>query len=373
MNFMCLFFCTTTATVGCTGYRHFWDAKSTETQSTFQIITAYLTDTGQTSCYNDISGQACGDPLFPRQDGDLLDVPHARSYGGPIQHATFMNDYVTVDNVSGLVWKSCSEGLSGASCSIGTAAAIDWAIASTGTCQTLNTANTGTGFAGRRDWRLPNIEELKTLRTYSGSNPATDTVNFPGTLADDYWSATPDQSSPTQAWKISFIPLIASGTSTIAKASSIRVRCVAGSRLATNAKRDNGDGTVTDFGTNLFWQKCSMGQISDSNCTGISLTNTWQNSLLYCANLTLGAVGQQWRLPNINELGSITDFSTTNPAIAAALFPNTASIPYWSATTYAGQNSGWWVNFSSGAISDGCCDLVAKSNVYAVRCVASRN
>lgn len=358
--------------VRCLGYRNFWELPlENKYATTLTTIQPYLADTGLTGCYNSISGQACGDALYPRQDGDLVNVPSARSYTGPTQHPIFTSDYVTTDNLSGLVWKSCTEGLSGSTCSGGTVLAIDWATATGTVCSSLNSSNGGMGYAGRSDWRLPSIAEVKTLRNYAGNNPATDSAFFPNTLAEDYWSSTSNQAVPAEAWKVSFVPLITSGASTILKTGSVRVRCVSGPQLPINNKADNGDGTITDLGTKLVWQKCSMGQVNDASCSGSSATADWQNSLIYCANLTLGQPSLQWRLPNIHELASAVDYTATNPSISVALFPNSVSAPYWSSTTFAGTNSAWWVDFASGAISDGCCALVAKSNTYSVRCVAS--
>ena len=58
------------------------------------------------------------------------------------------------DTRTGLMWKKCAEGLSGATC-IGTAQLYNWPGA-------FNQAESST-FAGHADWRLPNIKELSSL------------------------------------------------------------------------------------------------------------------------------------------------------------------------------------------------------------------
>jgi len=126
---------------------------------------------------------------------------------------------------------------------------------------------------------------------------------------------------------------------------------------------DNGDGTVTDHGTGLVWQKCSYGQ-GALDCSGATGTRTWQEALQYCRNLPLA--GRSWRLPNVNEIKSIVDYSTYNPVVNTALFPNTRAAHYWSSSTYVTSAANAWdVDFLYGMMS-----FFVKTNGNFVRCVA---
>ncbi len=126
---------------------------------------------------------------------------------------------------------------------------------------------------------------------------------------------------------------------------------------------DNGNGTVTDSATGLIWQKCSNGQNATS-CSGSASTITWSNAITYCNGLTLA--GRTWRLPNVNELRSIVDFTkSTAPTIDTTAFPSTQSNYFWSSSTYAQDtNSAWYVLFSLGDVY-----YYSKTNLLFVRCV----
>jgi len=100
---------------------------------------------------------------------------------------------------------------------------------------------------------------------------------------------------------------------------------------------DNGS-TVTDTRTGLVWQKQDDGN-----------TRTWDGALSYCEGLPL-AGQNDWRLPNIKELESLTDDSRYNPAIDP-VFTGTKLSHYWSSTTYAyDPNYAWVVNFYDGYV-----------------------
>ncbi len=148
------------------------------------------------------------------QDGEYQ-AGRATDFTGPTQHATYITDYTTTDNATGLVWKSCTEGQSGADCQ-GTGSAGDnygadsatmtWATATgTGTgCDALNSANSGAGYAGRTDWRVPEVAELKTIINYSTSGPAAFATSFPATVGLNYWSASTYVPSNTIAYYVHF-------------------------------------------------------------------------------------------------------------------------------------------------------------------------
>ena len=98
---------------------------------------------------------------------------------------------------------------------------------------------------------------------------------------------------------------------------------------------DNGDGTITDTGTGLMWQK------NTSNTT-----QNWQNSILYCASQNTGGF-TNWHLPNKKELESIVDYTKNLPAINSIF--NTNNAEYWTSSTYSGnQSTAWTISFGDG-------------------------
>ena len=72
-----------------------------------------------------------------------------------------------------------------------------------------------------------------------------------------------------------------------------------------------------------------------------------------------------WRMPTINELVSIVNYNSYNPAIIDSYFPNIMSNPYFSSTPYS-KNLSWGVNFEAGDVSK-----YYKSIAYYVRAVRS--
>jgi Protein of unknown function (DUF1566) len=102
----------------------------------------------------------------------------------------FTTDNVTgtvTDIKTGLMWKRCSEGQtwdSGAkACSGVSASYVNWqdALAS---AQSNN-------FAGQIDWRLPNIKELASILERACVIPAINSVIFPATPPQFYWTSSP--------------------------------------------------------------------------------------------------------------------------------------------------------------------------------------
>jgi len=60
-------------------------------------------------------------------------------------------------------------------------------------------------YLGHSDWRMPSIEELRSIVDYTRYEPAIDTDYFPRTMIDNYyWSATANASYSGLAWVIYF-------------------------------------------------------------------------------------------------------------------------------------------------------------------------
>jgi hypothetical protein len=130
---------------------------------------------------------------------------------------------------------------------------------------------------------------------------------------------------------------------------------------------DNSDGTIKDNATSLVWQKCSQGLSGTSCSSGTATTASWASAVSYCNSLSLAS--KTWRLPNVNELKSIIDYTkSTSPSIDTTAFPSTVASVYWSSTTTAGGGSlAWIVYFSS---SGNSVNSDNKPNTYYVRCVS---
>jgi len=126
---------------------------------------------------------------------------------GTITASTPTADFVdhgdgTVTHVkTGLMWKQCSEGLSGAGCTTGAATLHTWQAA----LQLAKTLNAGGGFAGFTDWRLPNQKELNSIVEGQCVTPTINATIFPATVSNWYWSASPYAGGATNAWVVYFV------------------------------------------------------------------------------------------------------------------------------------------------------------------------
>ncbi|MCI5157131.1 MAG: DUF1566 domain-containing protein [Candidatus Electrothrix sp. AUS1_2] len=105
------------------------------------------------------------------------------------------------DSITGLMWKKCLEGLSGDNCESGTPEDyLTWLDA----LQRPDAVNDAGGFAGYRDWRLPNINELVSLVEEQCSDPAINLNRFPNTPSSDVWSGSPHADLDNSSWCVSF-------------------------------------------------------------------------------------------------------------------------------------------------------------------------
>jgi hypothetical protein len=90
---------------------------------------------------------------------------------------------------------------------------------------------------------------------------------------------------------------------------------------------------------------------------------TWQHALDFvaginndtydCGDTSNAGINQtDWRLPNRNELTSLLDLGTVNPALPSGHpFTNFVSSLYWSSTTFAfSADFAWVVVFLNGSV-----------------------
>jgi len=158
--------------------------------------------TGQTTCWrnSDFTAVTCGTDGTGGQDGDV-------QAGGTLRYKDLGNGTI-LDRNTLLIWEKKSDD--------GTIHDKDttytWADAFGVHVAGLNAAI----FAGRHDWRLPNVRELRSIIDYEQFNPAVDPVfntacssdctvlNCSCTATPDYWSSTSSAKFPESAWDVSF-------------------------------------------------------------------------------------------------------------------------------------------------------------------------
>jgi hypothetical protein len=112
---------------------------------------------------------------------------------------------------------------------------------------------------------------------------------------------------------------------------------------------DNGDGTVTHKRTGLMWQRCSMGQIwTGVTCSGTVSGYIYEQAQAQAIKSNF-AGHKDWRIPTINELASIVEYSSAL-TINTNQFPNQTGW-YWTSSHLVGYvESLWTVIFDHGGI-----------------------
>ncbi|MCC6274398.1 MAG: DUF1566 domain-containing protein, partial [Leptospiraceae bacterium] len=144
-----------------------------------------------------------------------------RCVSGPANNPTLTytdnGDGTVKDNATGLIWQKCNYGKNNDSTCSGTSTSSNWLTA------VSNCA--GLGLAGR-SWRLPNIQELKTLVDHTkASGSKINTTVFPAASSANNWSSTSLIGAPSGAWAVLFGTAISNGST---KGTTYHHRCVTG-------------------------------------------------------------------------------------------------------------------------------------------------
>ncbi len=116
---------------------------------------------------------------------------------------TINQDGTVTDNTTKLQWMRCALGQTWNQeqllCS-GITTAYSWVDG----LNAVKNFNAGAGFAGNKDWRMPNIAELRSIVEDCNSEPSINIALFPNTPALKFWSASTYAGLASNAWLVDF-------------------------------------------------------------------------------------------------------------------------------------------------------------------------
>lgn len=354
---------------------------------------ARVGESGQTTCY-DGSGSVI--PCAGTgQDGELR--PGA---AWPAPRFSDNSDGTVTDWLTGLVW------LKNANCF----GARSWSDALVDANSLASTACGLSDGSVAGDWRLPSINELKSLIDFEYYGPALSDAAGTGQWSEGdafssvqnsyYWSSSTQMSFTANAWYLhlygggaygrdksegNFVWPVRGGESEnfsgwwparAGKTDQVNCYNEAGTQIGCAATGqdgdlqmgiawpeprfvDNGNGTVTDMLSGLIW-------LQNANCFG---TRTWSDALAdantlasTACGLSDGSVAGDWRLPGVNEMRSLTDANHYGPALANAAgtaqwsegdpFTGVQNYYYWSSTSYFAPFA-WYEDLYHGSLHTG--------------------
>jgi len=290
-------------------------------------------------------------------------------------------DGTVSDTLTGLIWLKDAGCLGSALWADGVTAANHLA---SGSCGLSDGSAPG-------DWRMPNLAELESLVDASASAPALSPGNpFLNVSNGIYWTSTSyyggvagsdkawairmsdgrymnDTSANVKATSMNVIWAVkgSGGGATQLRATGFRVAYLPGDDGSVHAGVplifprfiDHNDGAVVDTMTGLIWMKqadCIQGNWADAVMAVNSLGSGQ-------CGLSDGSAAGQWRMPNRNELLSLSDRAQTNMAqyfdctyrnkdgsvFQAPIFTNYIETQYyWTSTTDAADPSEAWTVYS---------------------------
>jgi len=322
--------------------------------------TISLPKTGQTICY-DASGSviAC---TGTGQDGDLQE-----GVAWPSPRFTNNNNGTITDKLTGLMWTADGNAPGPAHCT--TEVPQTWTNA-LAYVACLNTNN----YLEHNDWRLPNINELKSLvnsevlsynwlfdqgfsnvqGTEYWSSTSTNVSNYSCAFYVDMYDDSVNSAVKTSAYVVWPVRTGQSGSVSLPKtgqticydASGTVITCTGTGQdgdlqegVAWPSPRftNNNDQTITDNLTGLMWAQ-NAETPGPAGCTPGG-TYVWQDALTYvaCLNTNNYLKHNDWRLPNVDELRTLTNYGQLDSSVwlIAQGFSNVQANGYWSSTTSA--------------------------------------
>jgi hypothetical protein len=305
----------------------------------------------------------------------------AKGVAWPATRFTDNQDGTVTDHLTGLIW------LKNAGCfgpAFFATALTDVNQLASGACGLKDGSKAG-------DWRMPNINELESMVDVSQSNPAIPAASpFTNVSNAIYWSSTSYFGGETEspyAWTIRMSDgrYVNDSASNVKTTSNNAVWAVKGNggetiklqstgQYVTYATSDdgsiqagvlptferwidNGNGAITDTVTGLIWLK-QADCIHQDWADAIAAANALASGQCGLAD---GSAAGAWRMPNRNELQSLSDRMENNHAdffdatylnldgtvFRPPIFTNfMVSEYYWTSTTDAADTTEAWTVFS---------------------------
>ena len=145
-------------------------------------------------------------------------------------------------------------------------------------------------------------------------------------------------------WSGAFLMVVLLAGTSAWRSVEAQPACNSGESSLPSARfQDNGDGTVTDVESKLMWMRCSSGQQwTGGRCTSTAAAYGWADAQRHADQVSRegGAFFNDWRVPSLRELATITDRGCKNPRTNVSVFPGTPAAPYWSSTPRPGETAG---------------------------------
>jgi hypothetical protein len=271
-----------------------------------------------------------------------------------------VNNEVVVDEHTGLMWPR-------------DAGLLEFPITWEEALAEIKTFNE-TGLFGYHDWKLPNRRELFSLMSHEVINPSVDAGHlFTGIFHGYYWTSTTCARLPDQAWYIHLggarvfkgmkhrsymvwpVREIDPGSSRVMKTgqtvcyegSGNQMNChgsgqdgefQAGVSFQDRRFREDGD-NVLDIGTGLTWLK---------HANVHQQTMDWKTAgnVISQMNKDQAYGFDDWRVPEIRDLESLTDMDHHSPALPENHPFTHVQAFYWSATTSQYDTGYAWVLYT---------------------------
>ncbi|HMB31818.1 MAG TPA: DUF1566 domain-containing protein [Desulfohalobiaceae bacterium] len=300
----------------------------------------HILKTGQTKCFDQLGRKR--DCLGSGEDAEL-----GLGLTWPDPRFSITDSNLVLDRLTGLIWTLSANPFE---------FPMSWPEALK-SIQGLNHM----AYLGFTDWRLPNKRELRCLMDHGTSRPSLPRGNpFQHVVQTWYWTSTTSAMYLSYAWyghlegsrmfwgrkDRDYLVWPVRGKSEVLPMTG-EVQCFDLNGQAMDCKDSGADGEVR---AGMVWPEQRFKSVQDGildRLTGLVWTkqanvgeaSTWSQALNMIEDLRHKS-GRAWHLPNINELESLVDASSSSPALPLGHPFQDVQEVYWSSTS-SGLQPDW--------------------------------